>query len=130
MFTKALNIIKGLLAGAGALAPILALFGVAVPPAAAAAIPATIGLMTAAEEALGDGTGPIKKEAVVAGMGAFTSVMQNVSTGGQKETWDKVTPEVISISIDTLSTVANNIAVELGHDPVVVSEMDPKTMGQ
>lgn len=129
MFTKALNILKGLLAGAGTLAPILSLLGVAIPPVAVAAIPATIGLMTAAEEALGDGTGPLKKEAVVAGVQSFTNVMQTVSTGGQKETWDKVTPEVVTTMIDAVATAANGIAKELGSDPVF-SEMDLRSSGQ
>jgi hypothetical protein len=117
MFKKALAIIKGIITGAAIISPILSLFGVKIPQEAVAAVPATIALMDAAEE-LGSGTGALKKEAVMQGMSAFTSVMQTVSTGGQKETWDKVTPEVISKSIDVIAEIANNVSTVTGGDPV------------
>ena len=110
MFAKALGLIKNVLASAGALAPILALFGVAIPPAAVAAVPLAITMMTEAEKALGDGTGPLKKEAVTTGLVAFSEAMQKVSTGGQAGTWAKITPEVTSTLVDTIASVANGIA--------------------
>ncbi len=114
IFTKALSFIKGILGSAGIITPILALFGVAVPPVALAAVPIVIGLMTKAEEALGDGTGPIKKAAVEAGVLGFADAMKEVSTGGQKETWEQITPEMISKLIDTVATVANGISKSSG----------------
>ena len=118
IFTKALSFIKGILGGAGVITPILALFGVAFPPAAMAVIPLVIGLMGQAEEALGDGTGPVKKAAVEAGAVAFVEGMQTVSTGGQKETWESITPETVSVLIDTIATVANGISKVSGGNPV------------
>lgn len=118
MFTKALNFIKGLFGSAGVIAPILTLFGVAIPPVAIAAIPMAIGLMTAAEDALGDGTGAIKKSAVTAGVTAFADQIKAVSTGGQAETWNAMTPDVVSALIDTIATTANQIADAAGSAPV------------
>lgn len=117
-FTKALAIIKSVLGSSTVIAPILAAFGVTIPAAATAAIPAAITLMTAAEEAFGDGTGTIKKAAVTKGLVAITEGMQEVSTGGQAETWAAVTPEVISTTVDTIASVANQIAETLDADPV------------
>ena len=71
IFTKALSFIKGILGSASVITPILALFGVAIPPAALAVVPMVLGLMNQAEEALGDGTGPLKKAAVEAGAIGF-----------------------------------------------------------
>jgi hypothetical protein len=113
MFTKALSFIKSLFGSFSGIAPLLALFGVAVPPVAIAAIPIAIGLMDAAEQAFGDGTGAIKKEVVSAGLTAFSEKMTELSTGGQKETWATITPNVGAM-IDTIATVANNIAAASG----------------
>ena len=118
MFTNALRFIKGLLGSLGTVAPILGAFGVVFPPAAIAGIPIAIGLMTAAEEAFGDGSGPVKKAAVTAGLTAFTEAMANASTGGQKETWAAFTPEVVSATIDVIATTANQIAAVAGGVPV------------
>jgi hypothetical protein len=118
MFTKALAVIKSVLGSSSVIAPILAAFGVAIPPAAVAAVPAAITLMTAAEEAFGDGTGPIKKAAVTEGLVAIAGGMQKVSTGGQAETWAKVTPDVISTTVDTIAAVANDIARQMDADDV------------
>ncbi len=118
MFSKALGFIKTVLGSTGVLAPILALFGVAIPPAAIAAVPLAITMMDEAEKALGDGTGPLKKEAVTKGMVAFSEAMQTVSTGGQAETWQKVTPDVVSTLIDTVANVANGMAKATDKAPV------------
>ena len=118
MFTKALSFIKGILGSASIITPILALFGVAIPPVALAAVPIVTGLMNQAEDALGDGTGPLKKAAVEAGVLGFVEGMQNASTGGQKETWDKISPETVSALIDTIATVANGISKVSGGSTV------------
>jgi hypothetical protein len=117
-FLKALDVITGILSGAGVLAPILAALGVAVPPAAVAAVPATVTMMKAAEEALGDGTGLLKKAAVTKGAVAFVEGMQEVSTGGQKETWERVTPEAVGATVDVIAGVANQIAEAFEVDDV------------
>lgn len=118
MFTKALSIIKSVLGSTGVIAPILAAFGATIPGAAIAAVPAAITLMTAAEEAFGDGTGPIKKAAVTEGLVAIADGMQKVSTGGQAETWAKVTPDVIGTTVDTIAAVANDISEQMGGSAV------------
>lgn len=118
MFQKALKVVKGILGTASVISPILALFGVTIPAAAITAIPAVISFMTAAEDALGDGTGPLKKKAVTEGMVAFSSAMATVSTGGQQETWKAITPDVISNTIDGVASVANAIAKASGGNIV------------
>ena len=118
IFTKALSFIKGILGSASVITPILALFGVAIPPAALAVVPMVLGLMNQAEEALGDGTGPLKKAAVEAGAIGFVEGMQVASTGGQKETWEKITPETVSVLIDTIATVANGISKVSGGNQI------------
>jgi hypothetical protein len=110
MFQKALNIIKTIFTTTGFFAPLLSLFGVTIPPVALSLAPVAVSLMTAAEDALGDGTGPLKKAAVTSGLVAFAGAMKEVSTGGQKETWNVITDESISTLIDTVATVANGIS--------------------
>lgn len=122
-FSKALMTVKGLLTSTAFLAPILATFGVVIPPVAIAAIAPTIALMDAAERSLGDGTGPLKKEAVTAGMVAFSDVMKTTSTGGQKETWERTTPEVVSVIVDAIATTANMIAKTANSEPVFDDSM-------
>lgn len=97
-FTKALSFIKGVLGSAGVLVPIV------------------IGLMTSAENAMGDGTGALKKAAVTAGVVGFTDSMKEISTGGQKETWEQITPDMVSGLIDTVATVANGISKVSGGE--------------
>lgn len=118
MFTKALSFIKTVLGSAGIFAPILAAFGVAIPPVAIAAVPLVVSLMTEAENALGDGTGPLKKAAVTNAANAFVDTMKTVSTGGQAETYQKFTPEIVDTLIDTIATVANGISKQTGGNPV------------
>jgi hypothetical protein len=130
-FTDVLSKIKAILLSLSGLAPLLSLVGVAIPPVATVALPATIALMGAAEAALGDGTGPLKKEAVTAGMVAFSDAMKKVSTGGQKETWEQFTPEVVSASIDVIANVANTASIVTGGDVLFDDSIyDFKTMGQ
>lgn len=117
-FTSALNFIKGILSSAGVFAPLLTMFGVTIPPVALAVVPIITTLMNSAEESLGDGTGALKKSAVVSGAVAFTKTMQTVSTGGQKETWSKITPELVDTTIDTIATIANGISNLSDNEPI------------
>jgi hypothetical protein len=114
MFTKALSFIKSILGSAGLVAPILAACGVTVPTLIPTLIPMIISLMTSAEEALGDGTGPLKKVAVTAGAVAFVDNMKELSTGGQKETWSTITPDVVGVLVDSIATVANAVGETTG----------------
>lgn len=130
-FVSALGKIKAILSSLMGIAPILSLFGVAVPQAAVVGVPAMVALMNAAEDALGDGTGPLKKQAVTNGMVAFTETMKQVSTGGQKETWEQFTPELVGTAIDVIADVANTVSVATGGDVVFdVSELDPRALGR
>jgi hypothetical protein len=131
-FAKALNFLKGLIGSFGMLAPIIGAFGVVVPPAAIALAPVVITLMQKAEEALGDGTGPLKKAAVTDGVVAFATKMAEVSTGGQKDTWTAITPSVVSTTIDALAATANQISTSIGSgNPIFdssVSDLATRTM--
>jgi len=122
MFSKALSFIKSLIGSAGVIAPILTLFGVAIPPVAIAAAPLVINLMNEAENALGDGTGPLKKKAVTNAANAFVDTMKTVSTGGQADTYAKLTPEVVGTLVDTIAGVANNIAAQTGASKPVFDD--------
>ena len=62
--------------------------------------------------------GPLKKAAVEAGAIGFVEGMQVASTGGQKETWEKITPETVSVLIDTIATVANGISKVSGGNQI------------
>lgn len=118
MFVKALGLIKSILGSAGFITPILAACGVAVPALIPALIPMIISLMSSAEEALGDGTGALKKAAVTAGTIAFADNMKTLSTGGQKETWENVTPDMVGVLVDSIATVANEISEISGGNAV------------
>lgn len=101
------------------------------PQAAVVGVPAMVALMNAAEDALGDGTGPLKKQAVTNGMVAFTETMKQVSTGGQKETWEQFTPELVGTAIDVIADVANTVSIETGGEAVFdVTGLDAKVLGQ
>jgi len=110
MFSEILGVFRTIFSAGAYLTPIFAAFGVVIPPAAIAAVPLATILMDKAEEAMGDGQGALKKAAVTEGLTAFSSKMAELSTGGQKETWAALTPEVISATIDGLAGAANAIA--------------------
>lgn len=113
-----LNALKTLLSGASLLTPLLALFGVALPPAAILAIPMVTKLMGIAEEAYGDGSGPLKKAAVTSFVNTAIVDTASFSTGGQAETLSKLTPDLVSTLIDTIATVSNSISKVSGGDIV------------
>ena len=130
-FVEALGKIKAILSSLIGIAPILSLFGVSVPQAAVVGVPAVVALMNAAEESLGDGTGPLKKKAVMSGAVAFTETMKQVSTGGQKETWEQFTPELVGKTIDVIADVANTVSLVTGGDMVFDDSIpDAKILGQ
>lgn len=119
MFTKVLGVIKGLFSSSGVIVPILAACGVAVPPLAIAVLPVITGLMTTAEEAYGSGTGPLKKSFVEQGAMQIVEGMKQVSTGGQKATWEGVTPEMVGGIVDVVAKVANTISTQTGGEVVI-----------
>jgi hypothetical protein len=111
MFSKVLSFLKMVIGSAGVLAPVLAAFGVVIPPVAIAILPLMTDLMGHAEDAMPTaGSGAIKKAAVTAGVTGFVNSMAQLSTGGQKETYQKITSEMVSGLIDTVAAVANGIA--------------------
>jgi len=118
MFSKILGVFRTIFSAGAYLTPVLAAFGVVIPPVAIASVPLMTVLMDKAEEAFGDGSGPLKKAAVTEGITAFSSKMAELSTGGQKETWAALTPEVISATIDGLAGAANAIAKATQAAPV------------
>ena len=67
------------------------------------------GLIGAAEMAYGDGQGPLKKEYVLDGAERLVDAMSDVSTGGQKETWDSLKP-VTGQLIDGIVAAVNALA--------------------
>ena len=112
MFTKILNVLKGLFSGFAQIIPLLSAFGVKVPPEAikaANAAPLVTGIMQNMEDLLGDGTGAVKKAAVVAMATAGVQVLQSMSTGGQKTTWDGVDVAGIPALVEVIATAANGV---------------------
>lgn len=113
VFRKILSVLKGLLVSAISIVPMLGSFGVKVPDEvkrATGVAPLVVGMMDGVEVILGDGTGEIKKAAVVAGTTAAVKVMQEMSTGGQKETFNKIDLNAIPILIDAVAEAANSVA--------------------
>ena len=105
------DFIAGLKKVVCALFPILS--GVLAAVAPEAVIPAEIisaipGLITVAEQIGGDGTGPVKKAAVMAGAQLIAQDITNASTGGQKATWEKYSPAV-SVLVDSIVSGINAI---------------------
>jgi hypothetical protein len=113
-----LSALKSLLSGASLLTPLLALFGVVIPPVAIVAAPMIVKLMGIAEEAYGDGQGPLKKAAVTNFVSTAIADTASFSTGGQAETLAALTPELVSTLIDTVATVANSISKGTGGEAV------------
>jgi len=112
VFRKVLSVIKSLLVSAISIVPMLGAFGVKVPiqvTQATVAAPLVVSMMDGVEVMLGDGTGEVKKADVIAGTTAAIQVMQQMSTGGQKETFDKIDVTAIPILIDSLAAAANNV---------------------
>ena len=69
-------------------------------------LPTILNLMTKAEEAGKDGkwTGEEKKGMVLEGAKAALETVTGVSTGGQKETWERINPAVGNI-VDNLAEI-------------------------
>lgn len=67
------------------------------------------GLVVAAEAAIGDGNGTIKKDAVMEGTKHLVNSMATISTGNQKETWESLKPHV-SVLVDGVVAGANLVA--------------------
>jgi hypothetical protein len=112
IFRKILSVLKGLIVSAISIVPMLGAFGVKVPAQvtqATTAAPLVIGMMDGVEVMLGSGTGEAKKAAVVAGATAAIQVMQQMSTGGQKETFDKIDISAIPLLVDAIAGAANNV---------------------
>ena len=73
------------------LTPILALIpGMQLPAAGLVILNAVPVLCHTAEELIGEGSGEAKKDLVITMANAAIQTMQKISSGGQKETWDKV----------------------------------------
>lgn len=114
------------------LAPVLGAVATIVFPAGGAAVAigtkiigALPGLITAAENAFGDGTGPVKKQYVMEGAEKIVATMADVSTGGQKETWEKLQPFTSTI-VDSIITAANG----LSDQPIFVCDDNYDNMKQ
>jgi hypothetical protein len=80
-------------------------------PIAGKIISALPGLITAAEGAFGDGTGPIKKAYVMDGAEQIVATMTDLSTGGQKELWEKIAP-LTSTIVDGIVAGVNGLSDE------------------
>lgn len=64
-------------------------------------------LVALAEEIFGSSTGEVKKSTVQNAAQAVVAGLEQVSTGGQKETWEKLAPVVDTVIEATVAT-ANN----------------------
>jgi len=67
-------------------------------------LPSVMRMMDCVERILGSGTGVQKKAIVLEGAQYFLEGITAVSTGGQKESWDRLAGP-ISMLIDILSTI-------------------------
>jgi hypothetical protein len=113
-----MNFFKGLASVVCGLAPILGAVASIVFPGGGAAVTigtkvlgALPGLINSAEQAFGDGSGPIKKQFVMEGAQKIVETMQNISTGGQKETWDAIAP-LTSTVVDGIVAAVNGLSDE------------------
>lgn len=84
-------------------------------PIAGKILAALPGLIDSAENAFGDGTGPIKKQYVMEGAEKIVATMSDLSTGGQKETWEQIAP-LTSTIIDGIVAGVNSLAGEVVID--------------
>lgn len=106
-FTRMLNMFKSVIP---VLVPIAAAIpGINIPTAAVIGAAALPELIQEAQDIFGEGTGPIKK-AYVMGQAAknILTTTQAMSTGGQKETLDKIMP-VIDPLIDNMVALAKSV---------------------
>lgn len=104
-FKKLAQVVRGiaplLVTAAGFFLP-----GSTVLPKVLTALP---GLISSAEAAFGDGTGPIKKQYVMEGAQKIVQTVAAASTGGQKETWESIAPytdgiiEAIVLGVNTVA---------------------------
>jgi hypothetical protein len=101
------------------LAPIAVAFipGGQIPAVAAAVIPHLPGLMSIADGIVG-ATGPMKKDFVMQSAQILASTVSDLSTGGQKETWDKEIAPNLSVMIDTAVALTKVITPTLIDDSV------------
>lgn len=91
-------------------------------PIAAKILAALPGLIDSAENAFGDGTGAIKKQFVMEGAEKIVAAMEDLSTGGQKETWEKIAPMTSTI-VDGIVAGVNSLAGETVFDDSVQDNM-------
>lgn len=91
-------------------------------PIAAKILAALPGLIDSAENAFGDGTGPIKKAYVMDGAEKLVAAMGDISTGGQKDTWETIAPFTSSI-VDGIVAGVNSLAGEAVIDDSVLDNM-------
>ena len=73
-------------------------------------MPFVVKMVGFVEQIFGAGTGEVKKQAVLGATQAVFEGMQQVSTGGQKETWDKL-QEPVGKLIDGIVDIANATGV-------------------
>jgi hypothetical protein len=117
-FKKLGQVVKGI---APVLAGVASVFlpGIAIAPKILAALP---GLISSAENAFGDGTGPIKKQYVMEGAERIVATMTDVSTGGQKETWEAIAP-LASTIVDGIIAGTKIIDEDLFDDYGITEQM-------
>lgn len=82
------------------LIPILAFIpGLKIPAAGLTILASIPGLCATAEELIGDGNGEQKKNLVISMVDSAVETMKKISTGGQAETWDRVS-QLVSPAIE------------------------------
>ena len=94
------------------LLPVAAIFGpgAALPALAMKVIPKLPALMATADELFTEaGSGAVKKNYVMDMAAQLAGVASDLSTGGQKETWDKEIAPNLSVLVDATVAVANTV---------------------
>ncbi len=96
-FKMAMQMAQGILPF---LIPILAFFpGLKLPAAALTILGSIPALCHTAEELMGDGNGDQKKALVTSMVNSAVETMKTISTGGQAETWERVS-QLVSPAIE------------------------------
>ncbi len=101
-FVRLAKVFSGLAPVLSAIASVF-LPGVSILPKILSVLPE---LITVAEKMFGFGMGDLKKEYVMEGAQKVVDTMADLSTGGQKETWESVKP-FVSSAVDGIITAVN-----------------------
>jgi len=115
-FTNLANVVKGLFPILSGIASVF-FPEVTIAPKILNALP---GLVGAAEQIFGAGEGELKKEYVMTAAEGIVGIMADVSTGGQKETWEKIAP-LTSTMVDAIVAGTNSVGAVVDNNAFIIN---------